>query len=114
MVQRFNLAAVSLYLYARFFNPSLLIPHLSVKDINGVDVQKLKEYGIKGIIFDKDDVLTIKYVNELDGRVKDKVSEIKGAYGKRLLIKSRRWLVPLNIDHLKGMLWKKSSTKKIY
>jgi len=88
MVQWFNLAAITSYAYARVFNPGLLVPHISVRDINSINFRKLREKGIKGIISDKDDVLTWQYVNQIYSRVKDKVAEIKAVYGNRALVRS--------------------------
>ncbi len=63
MSQSFNLDAVMYFPWARFVRKSLAIPHFSVKDISKIDSEKLKSYGFKGLVFDKDNTLTAPYVN---------------------------------------------------
>ena len=88
MVQKFNLPAVSTYLYARCVNNSLLVPHYSVKDINSIDAKDLREKGIKAVIFDKDDTLTLPYVNKKHFSVEDKIKDFKEHFGNNLMIVS--------------------------
>jgi predicted HAD superfamily phosphohydrolase YqeG len=45
-------------------NPKLLNPNLIIKDITELNPEILKHNGIKFIVFDKDNTLTITHKNE--------------------------------------------------
>jgi phosphatidylglycerophosphatase GEP4 len=70
MVQSLNTKAI-VTLASVLRRPSLMIPHISVPTISGIDFRALQEYaGIKAIIFDKDHTLTAPYDNEVHPQAK--------------------------------------------
>ena len=88
MSQSFNLDAILYFPYARFVRKSLAIPHFSVKDISKIDPEKLKEYGFRGIVFDKDNTLTAPYVNQIYPTIIEPFKQYQDIFSKKLVIMS--------------------------
>lgn len=88
MVQSLNLDATFYFVYARFLNKSLAIPHFSVKNINFINPFVLKELGFKGLVFDKDNTLTALYVNEIFPSIQDSFENFRHCFGNNLVIMS--------------------------
>ena len=60
--QYFNSAGVRVFTRALFRKRSLFVPHLAVQSVAQVDYLKLQKLaGIKYIVFDKDNTLTVPY-----------------------------------------------------
>ena len=79
-------AARSLLQVAR--NPSLINPSKSVRDISVVNVQELKDMGIKGLVLDKDNTITAPYSLQLHPRVKHATLHIQCAFPNKVAILS--------------------------
>ena len=75
-------AARSLLQVAR--NPSLINPSKSVRDISVVNVQELKDMGIKGLVLDKDNTITAPYSLQLHPRVKHATLHIQSAFPNKV------------------------------
>ena len=103
MVQSFNLAGVLYFPYARFIRKSFLIPHFWVKNINNIDIEKLKFYGFEGLVFDKDNTLTEPYTEEISQIVKDTFDQCKDLYKDRVLIVSNHSGTNDDPDYIKAM-----------
>jgi len=88
MSQSFNFDAIVYFPLARFIRKSLAIPHFSVKDISKIDPQKLKEYGFKGLVFDKDNTLTAPYINEIYPTIQEAFAQYQSTYGNQIIIMS--------------------------
>jgi len=88
MLQSVNLEGILYYPFVRLVRKTLAVPHFSVKDIREINPVKLKEYGFKGLIFDKDNTLTAPYVNELYPSIKEAFLEYKEVFGDRMIIMS--------------------------
>ncbi len=88
MVQGFNLDGTLYFLWARFVKKSLAIPHFSVSDICSISPEELKNAGFEGVIFDKDNTLTLPYVNELCPSIKGAFSGFRRVFGDKLVIMS--------------------------
>ncbi|KGG52363.1 hypothetical protein DI09_181p40 [Mitosporidium daphniae] len=75
--QNFNLDGL-LYAFGNIWRlPSLLRPRLVVKDISSITLCMLRDdLKLKGIVFDKDNCLTIPYQDSVDQRVEERVREI--------------------------------------
>jgi phosphatidylglycerophosphatase GEP4 len=54
-----------------FRNPSLVIPQIHVKRLEELDFVQLKAKGIKYLVFDKDNTLTLAFVDDLHDSVRD-------------------------------------------
>ncbi len=88
MAQSINLDAILYFPIPRFFNKSLAMPHFSVCDIRNINPNKLKEYGFKGLVFDKDNTITAPYVNEIYPTIEDAFSEFQEVYKDNIAIMS--------------------------
>jgi len=86
MSQTFNLDAILYFPWARFIRKSLAMPHFSVKDISMIDPEKLRYYGFKGLVFDKDNTLTAPYVNEIFPTIREAFNRYQSLYDGRLVI----------------------------
>ena len=58
-------------------NPYLMLPTISVRSLNDLNLNTLKKRGVRGIIFDKDNTLTITYQNTLHSSVTKVINECK-------------------------------------
>lgn len=67
---------------------SLLIPHLTVMNINEIDFDWLKANGIKGVVFDKDNCLTEPYSDELHDCIGPGFANCKRTFGESVLVYS--------------------------
>lgn len=65
-LQNFNSAGISLFFQILGGDNSLAIPHLSVKDISQVNWGALKQAGLRGCIFDKDNTLCKPFALTVD------------------------------------------------
>jgi len=88
MALSLNFEAIKYFFTARFIDPSLMIPHFLVNNINLISPEKLKEYGFKGVVFDKDNTLTEPLVNEVHPSVKNALSHYKDVFWDNLAIMS--------------------------
>ncbi|CAM9368357.1 unnamed protein product [Chrysoparadoxa australica] len=68
--QSFNAKAV-LTLAKVILKPSLAVPHMAVPHIGHVDFQALRNMGVKGVVFDKDNTLTAPYIDKVHDAVKE-------------------------------------------
>jgi phosphatidylglycerophosphatase GEP4 len=66
------------------FKPSLLKPDLKYKNITQINSETLKnEFNIKYLVIDKDNTLTIPYINEYgNDQIKEKINEFKHFFGE--------------------------------
>ncbi|KAK5583401.1 hypothetical protein RB653_004994 [Dictyostelium firmibasis] len=81
MVQSFNIEAIKCLKHV-FFNRSLIIPHLEVRDIRHINFQSLRDSGFKGVLFDKDNTLTEPYKNEIYQEYKESLDKCLEIFGK--------------------------------
>ncbi len=88
MSQSFNPRAGLYFLWVSLIRKSLAIPHFSVADISKIDPEKIKYYGFKGLVFDKDNTITAPYVNEIYPDIQDAFSRFQSLYGDRIVIMS--------------------------
>ncbi|KAG1684077.1 hypothetical protein DVH05_007917 [Phytophthora capsici] len=61
--------------------PQLLLPQLSVKDVTEVPFQTLRDRGFRGIIFDKDNTLTVPHKLEIAPHLESSLSECRRVFG---------------------------------
>ncbi len=88
MSQSFNSDAFKSTLKILFQDHSPAIPHFAVEDIRELSPAKLKEQGIKGVIFDKDNTITAPYKNEIFETLREVVQEFKDTFGENMMILS--------------------------
>jgi phosphatidylglycerophosphatase GEP4 len=59
-------------------DPSLMNPNLIIKDVKSIDYKKLREIGIKYVVFDKDNTLTETYkMNYYNDTIKQSIIDCK-------------------------------------
>ncbi|KAL3673514.1 hypothetical protein V7S43_001222 [Phytophthora oleae] len=61
--------------------PQLLLPQLSVKDVTEVPFQTLRDRGFRGIIFDKDNTLTVPHKLEITPHLESSLAECRRVFG---------------------------------
>ncbi|CAL0314635.1 unnamed protein product [Lupinus luteus] len=59
--QRINLEGILCSTLEIFSDPKLTLPHISVPDIRYIDWAELHRRGFKGVVFDKDNTITVPY-----------------------------------------------------
>lgn len=85
-MQSFNIAGFVYTPFALFFRKSYLIPHLSVQSLAQIDPVTLKKAGIKAILLDKDNTLTIPYGKKIHPSVRKSFAQFKKVFGKNVAI----------------------------
>ncbi|DBA03242.1 TPA: hypothetical protein N0F65_011601 [Lagenidium giganteum] len=81
-----NLRGVTEFCRAIVQRPQLLLPQLSVHDLNDVSFQALKDRGFQGVVFDKDNTLTTPHQKELAPQVAKSINECKHVFGDAIII----------------------------
>jgi phosphatidylglycerophosphatase GEP4 len=71
-----------------FWNPSLAVPVLELNSVEDLNLDLLKRNGVKCIVFDKDNTLSITYVDELHPSLAKKMAEIRAAFPRAVAILS--------------------------
>lgn len=86
-MQSFNGAAVRSAMRV-IIRPSLLLPHVKVPNISHISFRGLRECGVKGIIFDKDNTLTAPYALSIYPSLNEAFEEAKREFAGRCVIMS--------------------------
>ena len=81
MPQSFNWPAIATTVRVVFRQPSLALPHLKVRDIRDVDFNGLRAAGCTGVVFDKDNTLTLPYADDVDPRLAAALRDCCSAFG---------------------------------
>eukprot|EP00667_Euglena_gracilis_P022854 EG_transcript_25585 len=68
--------------------PSLAVPHVAVPHIGHLDFAALRERGVRGIVFDKDNTLTAPYVDAVHPTVAEALDRCREAFKGRMCILS--------------------------
>ncbi|KAG6973702.1 hypothetical protein JG687_00000784 [Phytophthora cactorum] len=61
--------------------PQLLLPQLSVKDVTEVPFEALRDRGFRGVIFDKDNTLTVPHKLEIAPHLAPSLAECRRVFG---------------------------------
>jgi len=86
MAQSFNAQGVLYYPIVRYFRKELAVPHFMVENLSKIDPEKLKFYGFKGLVFDKDNTLTAPYVNQIHSSIEKEFEDYKRIFGDKIAI----------------------------
>lgn len=76
VVKGLNIHGVSEFCRALVLRPQLLLPQLSVRDLNDVSFQALKDRGFQGVVFDKDNTLTVPHRLEVAPHLQVRLSRV--------------------------------------
>ena len=61
--------------------PELLVPHLHVASVEEIDWPLLKKQGYRHVVFDKDNTLTLPYVNKIHSSVEKSFNHCVELFG---------------------------------
>ncbi|TYZ64235.1 hypothetical protein PybrP1_005914 [[Pythium] brassicae (nom. inval.)] len=86
VVKGLNTRGVAEFCRALVLRPHLLLPQLSVRDLNDVSFQALKDHGFQGVVFDKDNTLTVPHRHEMAPHLQSSLDECRRVFGDRVLI----------------------------
>ncbi|KAF3673852.1 hypothetical protein CQW23_18214 [Capsicum baccatum] len=86
--QRINVEGIvsSLGIFSK--DKHLAIPHVSVKDIRYIDWVELKRRGFEGVVFDKDNTITVPYSLSLWSPLASSIDQCKSLFGNNIAVYS--------------------------
>lgn len=64
----------------------LVVPHIAVQDIRYIDWVELKRKGFQGVVFDKDNTLTVPYSFTISRPLRFSVEECKSVFGTNIAV----------------------------
>ncbi|XP_050230012.1 phosphatidylglycerophosphate phosphatase 1, chloroplastic/mitochondrial [Mercurialis annua] len=64
----------------------LALPHVSVRDIRYIDWEMLHQRGFRGVVFDKDNTITVPYTLNLCGYLQPSIEECKSVFGDDIAV----------------------------
>ncbi|KAK9059929.1 hypothetical protein SSX86_020633 [Deinandra increscens subsp. villosa] len=67
-------------------NKQWVIPHVSVPDVRYIDWAALKRKGFEGVVFDKDNTLTVPYSLALFGPLSSSLDDCKSVFGNNIAV----------------------------
>lgn len=86
--QRINLEGITCSVKMLVKDNHLAIPHVSVPDISYIDWDELKSRGFQGVVFDKDNTLTIPYSSNIWGPLGPSFERCKSLFGNNVAVLS--------------------------
>lgn len=84
--QRINLEGITCSVGVLAKDKHLVIPHVSAPDIRYIDWAELKRRGFKGVVFDKDNTLTVPYSLSLWPPLGSSLEECKSQFGNNIAV----------------------------
>ncbi|KAH6764103.1 haloacid dehalogenase superfamily protein [Perilla frutescens var. hirtella] len=84
--QRINLEGIGCVVGILSKDKHLAIPHVSVPDIRYIDWVELKKRGFKGVVFDKDNTITVPYSLSLWEPLGSSIEECKYLFGDNVAV----------------------------
>ncbi|PNH03791.1 putative phosphatidylglycerophosphatase, mitochondrial [Tetrabaena socialis] len=86
--QNFNSVGVGLFFSLFGGRQSLALPHLAAPDIRHVDWAALRAAGFSGLVFDKDNTLSLPFALEVEPRLQESLSRCLAAFEGRAVLYS--------------------------
>lgn len=80
--QRFNLQGIVSSVKVVAEEPQLALPHAGVPDIRWVDWSELRKRGFRGVVFDKDNTITVPYVLAHWPPLSPSIQQCKAVFGE--------------------------------
>lgn len=84
--QGFNWVGISSAVLVMTRDRHLALPHISVKDIRWIDWVELKKKGFRGVVFDKDNTLTVPYSLSLWPPIESSLDICKSVFGDNVAV----------------------------
>ncbi|KAJ8532220.1 hypothetical protein K7X08_012143 [Anisodus acutangulus] len=86
--QRINVEGIVSSLGVFSKDKHLAIPHVSVQDIRYIDWVELKKRGFEGVVFDKDNTITVPYSLSLWSPLASSIDQCKSLFGNNIAVYS--------------------------
>ncbi|CAN4104437.1 unnamed protein product [Withania somnifera] len=86
--QRINVEGIVSSLGVFSKEKHLAIPHVSVRDIRYIDWAELKKRGFEGVVFDKDNTITVPYSLSLWSSLASSIDQCKSLFGNNIAVYS--------------------------
>ncbi|KAI7754639.1 hypothetical protein M8C21_021507 [Ambrosia artemisiifolia] len=84
--QRINIEGLLFSVSVVTRNKNWVIPHVKVPDVRYIDWAALKRKGFEGVVFDKDNTLTVPYSLALWGPIAPSVESCKAVFGDKIAV----------------------------
>lgn len=84
--QRFNLEGIASSVGIISKDKHMVIPHVSVPDIRYIDWAELKRRGFEGVVFDKDNTITVPYSLSLWEPLRSSLEQCKSLFGNNVAV----------------------------
>ncbi|XP_015575456.1 phosphatidylglycerophosphate phosphatase 1, chloroplastic/mitochondrial isoform X2 [Ricinus communis] len=84
--QRINVEGIIASVSVFVKEQHLTLPHVSVRDIRYIDWAELHQRGFKGVVFDKDNTITVPYTLTLCGYLQSSIEQCKSVFGNDLAV----------------------------
>ncbi|XP_070033271.1 phosphatidylglycerophosphate phosphatase 1, chloroplastic/mitochondrial-like isoform X2 [Nicotiana tomentosiformis] len=84
--QRINVEGIACFTGILYKNKNLAIPHVFVPDIRYIDWAELKKRGFQGVVFDKDNTITVPYSLNLWSPLASSIEQCKSLFGDNIAV----------------------------
>lgn len=84
--QRINLEGIACFVGVLSRNKQLVIPQVAVPDIRYIDWAEMKNKGFEGVVFDKDNTLTVPYTLSLWPSLASSLELCKSLFGSNIAV----------------------------
>ncbi|XP_016473363.1 phosphatidylglycerophosphate phosphatase 1, chloroplastic/mitochondrial isoform X3 [Nicotiana tabacum] len=84
--QRINVEGIACFTGILYKNKNLAIPNVFVPDIRYIDWAELKKRGFEGVVFDKDNTITVPYSLNLWSPLASSIGQCKSLFGDNIAV----------------------------
>ncbi|XP_065852030.1 phosphatidylglycerophosphate phosphatase 1, chloroplastic/mitochondrial isoform X3 [Euphorbia lathyris] len=84
--QRINIEGIRCSVSVFVKEQHLALPHVSVRDVRYIDWTELHRRGFKGVVFDKDNTITVPYSLKLWGPLASSMEHCKSVFGNNVAV----------------------------
>ncbi|KAM3382678.1 phosphatidylglycerophosphate phosphatase 1, chloroplastic/mitochondrial [Capsicum galapagoense] len=84
--QRINLEGIAFFIGILYKYKHLALPHVFVPDIRYIDWNELKKRGFEGVVFDKDNTITMPYSLNLWSPLASSMEQCKSLFGNNIAV----------------------------
>lgn len=84
--QRINFEGIAYSFGILSKNKHLAVPHVTVPDIRYIDWAELKNRGFQGVVFDKDNTITVPYSLSLWAPLRPAIEQCKSLFGSNIAV----------------------------
>lgn len=84
--QRINVEGIRSSVSVLLKQQHLALPPVSVRDVTYIDWTELHKRGFKGVVFDKDNTITVPYSFKLWGPLESSIQHCKSVFGNNVAV----------------------------